>query len=266
MIIFMIGLPLIVLLTLFSIILLSGKGSFLIAGYNTASQERKEKYNEKKLCKSVGVMLSIITVATVALFIIMTQKMLLMLIFCIAIYPVFIMFSVISTILYVNKRCIAADKAGSSSFYLPKHKQNTRRRFILLCVCLFVLVLTLLITIVLVLTSRPPVYTISKGSLIISSSYGETVKLSEIKNVQLKGNIPNHLSKIRGLNFGPLLKGKFLFNNDEINVYVDTTRPPYLYLNTSSGLIIINDQTASKTQLLYTKLQSSIKSMANLSK
>ena len=45
-----------------SIILLMGKGSFLIAGYNTKSKEQKAKYNAKKLCRVVGGGLSIITI------------------------------------------------------------------------------------------------------------------------------------------------------------------------------------------------------------
>lgn len=32
-----------------------GKGSWLIAGYNTASKKEKEKYDEKKLCRAVGI-------------------------------------------------------------------------------------------------------------------------------------------------------------------------------------------------------------------
>lgn len=48
---------------LLSIILLLGKGSWLIAGYNTSSRAEKEKYDKKKLCKTVGMMLSAITVA-----------------------------------------------------------------------------------------------------------------------------------------------------------------------------------------------------------
>ena len=44
-----------------SIVLLSGKGAFLIAGYNTSSNEKKAKYDEKKLCKMTGCGLSLIT-------------------------------------------------------------------------------------------------------------------------------------------------------------------------------------------------------------
>lgn len=44
------------------ILLLTGRGSFLIAGYNTASKDEKEKYDEKKLCRSMGVLLIAISI------------------------------------------------------------------------------------------------------------------------------------------------------------------------------------------------------------
>ena len=42
------------LLLVISIILLSGHGSILIAGYNTASKKEKERIDQKKLCRIVG--------------------------------------------------------------------------------------------------------------------------------------------------------------------------------------------------------------------
>jgi uncharacterized membrane protein YgdD (TMEM256/DUF423 family) len=44
----------IVLFVILGVVLSLGKGAFLIAGYNTASQEEKAKYDEKALCKFVG--------------------------------------------------------------------------------------------------------------------------------------------------------------------------------------------------------------------
>ena len=48
--------------TVLSIILLSGHGSWFISGYNTASKEEKEKYDEKKLCRTMGIGMSVITI------------------------------------------------------------------------------------------------------------------------------------------------------------------------------------------------------------
>lgn len=49
------------LFAVLSIVLLSGRGSFLIAGYNTADKEEKAKYDEKKLCRVMGAGMAVIT-------------------------------------------------------------------------------------------------------------------------------------------------------------------------------------------------------------
>ena len=50
-----------IIFAVLSIVLLSGHGSWFISGYNTASKEEKEKYNEKKLCRTMGIGMSVIT-------------------------------------------------------------------------------------------------------------------------------------------------------------------------------------------------------------
>ena len=45
---------------LISVILLSGHGANMIAGYNTASEEEKNKYDTKKLCRVVGAGMTVI--------------------------------------------------------------------------------------------------------------------------------------------------------------------------------------------------------------
>ena len=37
-----------------AVLLLSGRGAWLIAGYNTSSPEEKQKYDEKRLCRVMG--------------------------------------------------------------------------------------------------------------------------------------------------------------------------------------------------------------------
>lgn len=51
-----------IILAILSIVLLTGHGANLIAGYNTASKEEKDKYNAKKLCRVVGTGMTLITV------------------------------------------------------------------------------------------------------------------------------------------------------------------------------------------------------------
>ena len=45
-----------ILFAIISGVLLAGKGGFLIAGYNTSNAKDKAKYDEKKLCRTLGFM------------------------------------------------------------------------------------------------------------------------------------------------------------------------------------------------------------------
>ncbi len=81
-----------------SIFLLFGKGSWLIAGYNTASQEEKEKIDEKKLCRSMGVMLLSIAAIMGAIASINTDAFAIKMLI-----PIFIVVGL--EIVYVNKCC-----------------------------------------------------------------------------------------------------------------------------------------------------------------
>ena len=51
-----------IILAILSIVLISGHGSWFISGYNTASKEEKAKYDEKKLCRTMGIGMSIIAI------------------------------------------------------------------------------------------------------------------------------------------------------------------------------------------------------------
>ena len=111
------------------------------------------------------------------------------------------------------------------------------------------------VAVLLVSGSKPPVYSVGNGTFTISSDYGQKIKFSDIKSVQLKNTLPAGLSKVNGFNLGSILKGKFSSKAGDATLYVDTAKPPFLYLTTRSGLIILNDQTTSKTQALYRRLQ-----------
>ena len=48
-----------------TIVFLSGHGSGLLAGYNIATKEEKEKYDEKKLCRVMGFGMAVISVCII---------------------------------------------------------------------------------------------------------------------------------------------------------------------------------------------------------
>jgi len=50
-----------------SIVLLTGHGSGLIAGYNTANRMQKEQFDRKKLCRVIGAFLAVIALFILAM-------------------------------------------------------------------------------------------------------------------------------------------------------------------------------------------------------
>ena len=57
--------PIGLVMIIMGIVLLSGRGGFLIAGYNTKTKAEKEKYDEVALCKFIGKIVLIIAVMTI---------------------------------------------------------------------------------------------------------------------------------------------------------------------------------------------------------
>lgn len=52
----------IILFIVLGIVLYNGKGAFLIAGYNMLPKEEKEKYDEKALCRFIGISMFVLTI------------------------------------------------------------------------------------------------------------------------------------------------------------------------------------------------------------
>ena len=50
----------VVIFSIITMILLCGKCSFLVAGYNMMNKNEKEKYDEKKVCKGAGITMFLI--------------------------------------------------------------------------------------------------------------------------------------------------------------------------------------------------------------
>lgn len=254
--VFILIIPVVALLVVMSIVLLSGRGSFLIAGYNTAGKAKRESYDEKKLCRLAGTLLLVIALTVAAMLLFITQKNYTVIILGFSFCPAIILASVTIGVIYANKKCL--NHAGVKNIpYSQEYKKRKRNQIIVItAACILTLAIVMFVTVILIRSNRPVVYSIENGSLHIQSEYGENVAISDIAKVQLKSAIPVRLSKITGLDLGSILKGKFQTDSDEINVYVDSSISTFIYMYTKSGLIIINDRTKAKTQDLYNKLSS----------
>ena len=242
-----------ILLFVLSAVLLTGRGSFLIAGYNTSSPEEKEKYNAQKLCRTAGVSMLLILFVTAGLFVIPLDSVYRTPYFIF--YLIFMIADIGITVYFSNTRCYKAGYENKKD--VGKIKKETL--FIVAGIFIVMFPVLLLVSITLYRASLPPVYIIGGDTLKISSFYGETIPLDGIKKITLEETMPFGLRKKNGSDLGSILKGRFDADGKTAHVYIDASRPPFILIETQEGLHIINDQSREKTEALYTQLKSLLK-------
>ncbi len=232
-----------------SIFLILGKGAWLIAGFNTMSAEERKKYDRKKLARAVGIMLLLVTAATVPL---ITVRVAAYWIF----YTVFLCAAIVVLIYYTNKKCFAA------GFEVKKPAASGKRTVVISVIIVsFILLTGVGSTIIAVGGGRPPVYTVSAedNTFSIESMYGLVVDLPDIKSVELKPDLPGNLSRTNGYGgFGSVLKGHCSSDIGPVTVFLDTAVPPFIYLTTADGNLILNTDSEQETRALYDELSAAV--------
>lgn len=104
-------------------------------------------------------------------------------------------------------------------------------------------------------SNKPAEYSIQGNTLRISGEYGEEIKLSDIDGITIKEQIPEIQLKTNGSGLGGKLKGYFKIKGiGQAKLFVDTQKPPFIFINVKSGLRIVNTEEPSETDQLYNKL------------
>ncbi|MDQ7096499.1 PH domain-containing protein [Desulfosporosinus sp. PR] len=104
-------------------------------------------------------------------------------------------------------------------------------------------------------SNKPAEYFIQAGTLKISGQYGETIKLSDVEGITLKEQIPEILLKTNGSGLGSKMKGYFnLKGIGQAKLFIDTQKPPFIFIDAKSGLRIVNTEKAEDTAQLYKRL------------
>ena len=262
----MIYYTLIVLIWILTIILLSGKGSFLVAGFNTAPKKVREQYDKKKLSRGYGVGIGVI-----ALFItlsgILESKTLSYLM------PLVIILSVVLTTLYGTILCrkkpteaesgeaaeLEAENAGvgeiAENDSWDKGGKHMMRTF---AIPILVVVLLLLLTPFFYLGKVTLSYEEQGFSVKVSGWKEKKVLYEEIEDAELVTEFSVG-SRTGGLGTAKLLAGNF--NNGDLGAY-----ELYAYQDSSEWLILYREgkplviglESVEETEELYEKILSEI--------
>jgi hypothetical protein len=108
--------------------------------------------------------------------------------------------------------------------------------------------------------SKPSPFEISEGNLVIGGSFGVTVPLADIADLDLTDVPPEIGTKTNGAGLGSMYKGEFeLKDGTKARLYIDASKPPFIVFRNGDTIFYLNSGTPEETQALYQKLSEGIK-------
>lgn len=239
-----------IIFAILAVILFAGKGSFLIAGYNTASKEKKACYDEKKLCRVVGGCMGIVA----ACLGIMAYYEKNMTDGIISLTTGIIFADIIICLILCNTVCFKKDENGKiwgKSMMSKKTSEEKRTAkagmmvTVVICAAVAVFLLTGDVHI-----------QINEQKMEIQGSYwiDKEILLEDINYVEYRETMTVG-SRTSGVGSFRLREGNF--QNTEFGNYIlysYTGCKSFVVLKTDKGIVVVNQRTEEETKALYEQL------------
>ena len=242
------------LIFVMGIFIASGKGAFLISGYNTMSKSEKAKYDEKAYCRFTGLSLILISFCLLLIPIGVHLEMA-WLIYC---GIVLILVVSIAGAIYTNTSKRFLNNTNSEIPTVDKDSKFNKKYIIVITT--FSLITTSPIGILLYQGNKEPIITTLDNSIQIQSIYGLNIDFSEITDVSLIDDSMRDIGIGRRINgYGGIsetLKGHF--KSDKIGdtlLFVQSKSSPTIRIERNGRSdIYISFHNTEKTKQLYNSL------------
>lgn len=235
-----IGLIPVIILVVIGFLIKYKKAYWLISGYNTMPAEKKKNVNIEELARLMAnvcfIIAAIILCASAFMFI---GKMAVSGIVFALMFPV---------IIYT---LIKAQRFDGNAFN-SEGKMKTGSKALIGSVIAVLVGVGVLLN----FSSKPAEYTLENGIFNISGMYGQEVAINKINSLELKDTMPEVLTRTNGSALGTTLKGYFKLKDiGKAKLFVDTSKPPFIYVKTNSITIILNCEESEKTKAFHEKLK-----------
>lgn len=217
---------------------------WLIAGYNTMSQEKREKVDVVGLSKLSGnLCFAIAAVLIIATIMFMFDKeawggITLALIVPISIYAL-----------------IKAQKFDGNTKN-PDGTTNRKTKLTVGGISGFLVLTMVGVGVLLYYSYQPSRYFMTDQYLEIKGLYGEQIHFQDISHISLERSLPSITFKNNGSSVGTIKKGHFRLDGiGNAKLFVDTSKPPFIYIERNGQLVILNCQEEKETEQLYQSLE-----------
>lgn len=231
-----------VIFAIISIVLLSGRGGFFIAGYNTSSAEQKAKYDEKKLCRVMGGGMLFITIMIVIMAILGDEMP--------EVFPTFFTFAIfadVGVMMYLtNTKCYATNGEVGDK----KNKTTISSK-----VSIGITIAILLIVGIVLFTGNIKIQ-YGESSFTIKASYwsDKEIVYADVDSIEYSNDMVGG-SRTNGFGGPRLQMGSF--KNNELGKY---TRYTYtkcdecIVLSVKGKKVVISGEDEESTQAMYDEL------------
>lgn len=230
-----------------SLILLSGRGSILIAGYNTMSKENQEQYDEKKLCRITGTGMLIITLLTA----IMEAFGKRIPDWFWIVYAVLVVLIAVGIMILSNTICKIKENTGS-------RKRNYNKAVI--CVIAASIVFSGLIMGIVFSKGKIEI-AVSANRLEIQGYWWSDyeIKTEDIEEIEFTEDFQAG-TRTNGFSGANLLQGEFKNKEQgKYTLYAYKDCKAYIILHTKKGDVVINEKTEKETRELYYEIEKTLK-------
>ncbi|WP_257195497.1 PH domain-containing protein [Acetivibrio clariflavus] len=108
-------------------------------------------------------------------------------------------------------------------------------------------------------SSRPAEVTFIDEGVQIHGMYGGIYPWNSIKTVELIDELPAIQRRTNGSAVNSMLKGYFLTKEiGTVKLFVNTQKPPFIYIETEDEVVIFNTENADETQKIFGEIQKRI--------
>jgi len=124
-------------------------------------------------------------------------------------------------------------------------------------VAAIIITIAVIVTVALMMNrdSKPAMYQIEDGQLVITCSFGVSVPLDEIQGLLVTDAAPGIETKINGAGIGSMHKGEYrLTDGSYARLYIDSSVPLFIRFSQGDTIYYLNAESAEATQALYDEL------------
>jgi hypothetical protein len=105
-------------------------------------------------------------------------------------------------------------------------------------------------------TNKNPEYSVTDGTLTISSQFGTSVKLNTISNLSLTPDAPEIKTRTNGASIGGKHRGDYVLSSGEkAKLYIDEAAPQFIRFSSDGTVYYLSADSEDATRALYEQLQ-----------